>query len=1142
MVRELAYDGSIKIDTKVDTDGFYSGIEQMKSIASKGVSVLTTTFAAVNAGIVAGGTAAVSVGSDFEAQISRVSAISGATEKELKKLKDQAVELGAKTAFSAKEAVEGMENLASAGFSVTEITKAMPGMLDLAASSGENLATASDIAASTLRGFGLEASQASHVADVLAKNAADTNAAVADTGEAMKYIAPLAKSAGISLEETAAAIGIMADNGIKGGQAGTTLRAALSRLSKPTDVMTATMDKLNIKFYDSHGKMKSLSEQCSMLKTATKDLTDEERNNAIVTLYGQEALSGMLALMNSKEGRLESLTKSYEACDGAAAEMATTMQDNLKSKVEELSGSIETLGISIYEDLKEPLKDATVEGIEYVNQLTKAFDNGGLKGLVEEAGDIFGELAVKATEAAPQMVEASIDFIESFCNGIAKNSGKLIKAVKTIVNTIVDNLVKLLPSGLQKPVKEAVDIIRKSFENGGLKKAIETVKNILSNLGKVATSLAKTTLPQLAKIIDTVAGNLDNLLPIAVSVYTAYKSWTIISTITALFKAHTAAVTAESLAEAASLGTITLKQIAVGALTGQISLATAAQYAWNMAISVSPLGLALTAVTALIAGVVALTLTYDENRGANADLIVAQENLQRTNENLGNSYEEVADKFSGFLDDVKNSGSIFDDFNEEILISDEEKQRLSDNMDNVQSEITEVARLASEERRKLTGEEIKRLEELFEEMHKLSEQELALEKAKQGVVTTQAKALNETVGISLDEYTQRAKKLENTAEETRTAVVDKAYEQYTEEVALLDLRLQTDAEYSEKEHQADVKAAEKRYQDAVDAANKEAGDTLAIIQQGYYDRADVLKEYTDKLTKLQDDEEKENQTHKDNLQKIDDEYNKAMEELMSKKMNSQLRNNEADRLLHEKKEAEEEENTRNLKKIEELRNEQHKLLDDENYQNQLVGFLHLESLYETYTGKTGEHSEEIVNSFFKPMESMPEDAKEKFKLTLSGALDGISEMGSTLYHKAEELASGFIGRFKKMFDIHSPSRVFKKIFKQTIEGAEIGADDESKNLYKIADDISSDFTKRMQVGVSADGLISKMKSAVSAGRSFVANKLTATVFHDVNINNNDNNKKFTLKGDVVSHISIDGREFAVVTAPYVSEELAWEDR
>ncbi len=161
-------------------------------------------------------TAAVKVGGDFEEQMSRVKAISGATGDSFEELRDQAIDLGAKTAFSAKESADGMENLASAGFDAQEIMSAMPGLLDLAAVSGGDVALASENAATALRGFGLEADQAGHVADVFARAAADTNAEVADMGEAMKYIAPVAKAMGLSIEETAAAVGIMSDAGVKG--------------------------------------------------------------------------------------------------------------------------------------------------------------------------------------------------------------------------------------------------------------------------------------------------------------------------------------------------------------------------------------------------------------------------------------------------------------------------------------------------------------------------------------------------------------------------------------------------------------------------------------------------------------------------------------------------------------------------------------------------------------------------------------------------------------------------------------------------------------------------------------------------------------------------------------------------------------
>ena len=304
----------------------------------------------------------ISTYNDFETGMSGVRALTGATNEEFLLLKETAKELGAETSFSASKAAEGMQNLASAGFSTNEIVAAMPGMLDLAASSGEDLAVASDIAATTLRGFGLEASEAAHVADVLAEAAARTNANVSDTGEAMKYIAPIANTMGLSLEEVAAAIGLLSDAGIKGSQAGTTLRGALSRLAKPTEDMQEVMKNLGLSFYDSNGQMKSISAIVGMLKTNMANLTEEQRQNALVTLFGQEALSGMMVLMEAGPEKLDALTQSLENCEGAASEMAKVRLDNLAGDMEELSGAVETAKLDIMEKLDPYLR----QGVQWL--------------------------------------------------------------------------------------------------------------------------------------------------------------------------------------------------------------------------------------------------------------------------------------------------------------------------------------------------------------------------------------------------------------------------------------------------------------------------------------------------------------------------------------------------------------------------------------------------------------------------------------------------------------------------------------------------------------------------------------------------------------------------------------------------------
>lgn len=309
----------------------------------------------VSVPIVAGFAAATKVGMDFEAQMSRVQAILGATPSDMKKLKSQAKQLGADTAFSAKETADGMEQLASAGFNTNEVMEAMPGLLDLAAVSGKDVGAASEYAASAIRQFQLDAGETGHVADVFARAAADTNAETKDMGYALKYAGTAADSAGWSLEQTAAAIGIMSDAGIKGEQAGTTLRGALTRLMNPTAAMNDTMEQYGISIYDSNGKMKSLSGITEQLQSKLGGLSDEQKNSALATLFGTESLSGMLALVNAGPNEIDKLTKSLENSDGSAKKMAKTMQNNLKGALEEAGGSLETMAITIYEDLEPTL-------------------------------------------------------------------------------------------------------------------------------------------------------------------------------------------------------------------------------------------------------------------------------------------------------------------------------------------------------------------------------------------------------------------------------------------------------------------------------------------------------------------------------------------------------------------------------------------------------------------------------------------------------------------------------------------------------------------------------------------------------------------------------------------------------------------
>lgn len=482
-------DGTLKFDTRIDESGFNDGTQSIGNSAKKGMSIVTKAFAAGTAAVSAGGLAVIKMGSDFEAQMSRVKAISGATQEDFQKLRDQALQLGTDTSFSASQAAEGMENLAAAGFSVTETMEAMPGLLDLAAASGEDLSASSDIAASAIRGFGLEASEAAHVADVLAANANMTNSSVAQTGEALKYIAPVARAAGISLEETSAAIGLMANAGIQGSQAGTTLRGALSRLSKPTDDMCQVMDQLGLEFYDSEGKMKSLHDQIEMLQKATKGMTDEQRNNALVTLYGQESLSGMLALINEGPDSLDKLTKSFQECDGIAKETAATMQDNFQGAFEQMTGSLETLAIRLYDSVSEPLKNLANLGTDAINQLTEGLQTNGVLGMAMAGANIVGSLISSFLTQAPLILSQGMTMVAQLSQGLVTGIPNLISSALMMVQTFATNLAN------QAPV-----IIQKGFE-------------MLSNLVQGILNALPVMIQQLPQIITTFANIINDNFP-----------------------------------------------------------------------------------------------------------------------------------------------------------------------------------------------------------------------------------------------------------------------------------------------------------------------------------------------------------------------------------------------------------------------------------------------------------------------------------------------------------------------------------------------------------------------------------------------------------------------------------------------------
>lgn len=352
--------------------------EKMKSAGDKMTSIGKDLSMKVTAPIVAVGVASAKLGMDFEAQMSRVGAISQATAAEMDQLSEAALRLGADTSKSASEVAIGMEDMAAMGFNATQILAAMPGVIAASEAAGSDLATTAGIVASALNAFQMEASEASRIADVLAMTANVSAASVEDMGFAFKYAAPVANSLGVGIEELSATIGIMTNAGLEGSQAGTSLRGGLISLLKPAEKTSKLMDAMGITVEDAAGNFVGMSGLIENLTTAMEGQTDVQKLANLAAIVGTEAATGFLTLMEAGPEQIDAMTNSLQNSAGASAEAAAIMKDNLKGALEELGGSFETAAISIYNNIQ-PALESIVESVQKVadwfNELSPAAQN-----------------------------------------------------------------------------------------------------------------------------------------------------------------------------------------------------------------------------------------------------------------------------------------------------------------------------------------------------------------------------------------------------------------------------------------------------------------------------------------------------------------------------------------------------------------------------------------------------------------------------------------------------------------------------------------------------------------------------------------------------------------------------------------------
>ena len=650
----MAYDGRIRIDTSLDNRGITDGLKALKGEAGKLAAKAGTAIAA---GL--GLKKMIDMGADFESQMSTVGAISLATADDMEMLNEKAKQMGIDTVFSATEAGKAFEYMAMAGWKTEQMMSGIEGIMNLAAASGEDLGLVSDIVTDAMTAFGLSAEESGHFADVLAAASSNANTNVGMMGDTFKYVAPVAGAMKFSIEDTAVAIGLMANAGIKASQAGTALRQVFTRLAKPPKEAAEAMEALNLSVTNADGSFKPLMEIIEEMRDKFSALTDEQKTMYAAMLGGQEAMSGLLAVVNASEGDITKLSAAIDNADGSAKKMAETKLDNLRGQLTLLGSSAEGLGIAVYEGIENPLKDAVKVGIKSLNELSGEIQSGDLKKAVANIGALLGS-----------GVKLLSQITSSVLPPLVKTLGFIGNNLQTITPLVI---------GIFGAMKSYTVVLSATKAIGKFNTAITAAKVATSALGE---KIAKIAASQLSASVATAATNA--------AIDVASKK-------------------------------IGLFGTAVGLLTGKINIATAAQLAWNAVQNANPVGLAIAGAVALAGIITAVVIAT--NKETEAEKALREQNeklLEDTNERIkayGELKERQTESVNASLAENEHIKTLADSLmslaDEDGRVTDANKARAEFILNQLNSALgTEY---------KMTGNQIQNYKDLQSEIYKTIE-------------------------------------------------------------------------------------------------------------------------------------------------------------------------------------------------------------------------------------------------------------------------------------------------------------------------------------------------------------------------------------------------------------------------------------
>lgn len=475
-----------------------------KSLGKATVKGLATGITAASVAVAGLGGASIAVGAGFEASMSQVAATMGMTADEADysnetyaKLAKTAKEMGTTTKFSASESAEALNYMALAGYDADKSCAALPTVLNLAASGGMELAAASDMVTDSMSALGIEATQENlaRFGDQLAKTAQKSNTSVAQLGEAVLTVGGTAKTLAGGTTELNTLLGIIADNGVKGAEGGTALRNIMLSLQAPTDTAAKKMKSLGLSVYDAEGKMRPMNDILNDLNTSMDGMTDQQKQDAISTIFNKNDLKSVNALLANSGARYDELSGFVDDSAGAMENMAKTMNNNLTGKITEFKSAAEGAGIAVYEALgSSNLKGLVGEATGWVSELTKATEEGGLDGLVEQTGTVLSKVLVTVTGYLPRLVQGGVSIVSSLISGIMQNRDQISQSVMAGITTMLMGILQMAPQLLTAGILmlgsmlQGLDQQMPSILNAGLMAIQNLCSGLLQNMPAIIQS------------------------------------------------------------------------------------------------------------------------------------------------------------------------------------------------------------------------------------------------------------------------------------------------------------------------------------------------------------------------------------------------------------------------------------------------------------------------------------------------------------------------------------------------------------------------------------------------------------------------------------------------------------------------------